>query len=92
MNNDHRSDRSERSARVLLFLVLCAAVSGHWPPRRPEVEPTAGRRASTTGACPPSTVILRATDRGGRRHSCRRRRSCATFGMFSTSPRPWRWL
>jgi hypothetical protein len=27
MNNDHRSDRSERSARVLLFLVLCAAVS-----------------------------------------------------------------
>jgi hypothetical protein len=26
MRNDNRSDRSERSARVLLFLALCAAV------------------------------------------------------------------
>jgi hypothetical protein len=26
MRNDHDSDRSERSARVLLFLALCAAV------------------------------------------------------------------
>jgi hypothetical protein len=26
MRNDNRSERGERSARVLLFLVLCAAV------------------------------------------------------------------